>query len=163
MCSFLAPFYNVTNLISGSSYTTLNLYFMQAALIEMELNLNLKSQDVVIKEMAISMKQKFTMYWKNYYVILSLANVLDPTSKMDFVKFCFKKLYPNNYEEKVKQVKDNLYNLFNTYKNNMVASNSSLVNSSRNTLSHSSSGQPLNQTSFWKASFSNLIYIITLF
>jgi len=56
MCSFLTPFYNVTNLIYGSFYTTLNLYFMQAALIEMELNENLKSQDVVIKEMAISMK-----------------------------------------------------------------------------------------------------------
>jgi len=80
MCSFLSPFYNVTNLIFGSSYTTSNLYFMQAALIEMELNANLNSQDLVIKEMVIPMKQKFAKYWNNYFVILSFANVLDPTS-----------------------------------------------------------------------------------
>jgi hypothetical protein len=86
MCAFLAPFYNITNLISGSSYTTSNLYFMQVALIEMELNvnLNLNSEDDVIKDMAIKMKEKFDKYWSEYSTTLAFGNILDPTSKLDF-------------------------------------------------------------------------------
>ena len=34
MCTFLAPFYHITNLIFGSSYSTSNLYFMQVYGIE---------------------------------------------------------------------------------------------------------------------------------
>lgn len=33
ICNCLAPFYNITNLIFGSSYITSNLYFMQVTLI----------------------------------------------------------------------------------------------------------------------------------
>jgi hypothetical protein len=163
MCAFLAPFYNITNLISGSSYTTSNLYFMQVALIEMELNvnLNLNSEDDVIKDMAIKMKEKFDKYWSEYSTTLAFGNILDPTSKLDFLNFCFKKLYPSDYEDKVKKVKDDLYHLFDAYKNNMIATNSSFASSSRNTHSHSS-GQPLSKTSFLKAGFCNLIYVITL-
>ena len=38
MCAFLAPFYQITNLISGSSYPTSNLYFLQVYSIEKKLN-----------------------------------------------------------------------------------------------------------------------------
>ncbi|GAU39188.1 hypothetical protein TSUD_147960 [Trifolium subterraneum] len=100
MCAFLAPFYNITNLISGSSYTTSNLYFMQVALIEMELNVNLNSEDGVIKDMAIKMKEKFDKYWSEYSTTLAFGNILDPTSKLDFLNFCFEKLYPSDYEDK---------------------------------------------------------------
>ncbi|XP_058749528.1 zinc finger BED domain-containing protein RICESLEEPER 2-like [Vicia villosa] len=144
ICNFLAPFYNITNLISGSSYTTSNLYFMQVALIEMELNRNLKSQDEVVKDMAKRMKEKFDKYWSECSITLALGNVLDPTSKLDFLNFCFKKLDPIGFEDKVDKVKDGLYDLFDAYQNNMVA-----TSSSRNTQSHSF-GQPLGKTSFLK-------------
>jgi len=75
---------------------------------------------------------------------------------MEFVNFGFKELYPSDYEDKVKQVKEDLYHLFNAYTNNMVAANTFLASSSRNTHFHSSSGQPLNKTTFMKASFSNI-------
>ncbi|KAK2436004.1 zinc finger BED domain-containing protein RICESLEEPER [Trifolium repens] len=149
ICNILAPFYNITCLISGSSYTTSNLYFMQVAFIEMALNKNLNSEDEVIKDMTKRMKDKFDKYWSEYSVTLSLGNVLDPTSKLEFLKFCFKKLYPNNYEDKIKKVKDGLHDLFDEYKKDMVPTSSSLDSSSRNTQSHSV-GQSLKNTSFFK-------------
>ncbi|XP_019241756.1 PREDICTED: zinc finger BED domain-containing protein RICESLEEPER 2-like [Nicotiana attenuata] len=42
---FLEPFYETTNLISGSSYPTSNLYFMQVWRIECMLNENLNNED----------------------------------------------------------------------------------------------------------------------
>ncbi|KAK2386813.1 zinc finger BED domain-containing protein RICESLEEPER [Trifolium repens] len=148
ICNILAPFYNITCLISGSSYTTSNLYFMQVAFIEMALNKNLNSEDEVIKDMTKRMKEKFDKYWSEYSVTLSLGNVLDPTSKLEFLKFCFQKLYPNNYEDKIKKVKDGLHDLFDEYKKDMVPTSSSLDSSSRNTQSHSV-GQSLKKTSFF--------------
>ena len=62
MCAFLAPFYHITNLISGSSYPTSNLYFMQVYGIEKKLNENLYSEDEVMKDMATRMKVKFDKY-----------------------------------------------------------------------------------------------------
>ena len=81
MCAFLAPFYQITNLISRSSYPTSNLYFLQAYSIEKKLNENLYSEDGVIKDMAARMKVKFDKYWSEYSVTLALGCVLDPRSK----------------------------------------------------------------------------------
>ena len=72
MCAFLAPFYQITNLISGSSYPTSNLYFLQVYSIEKKLNENLYSEDGVIKDMTARMKVNFDKYWGEYSVTLSL-------------------------------------------------------------------------------------------
>lgn len=73
------------------------------------MNINLKSQDDVIKYMANGMKEKFDKYWSEHSITLALGNVLDPTSKFDLLNFCFKKLDPSGYEDKVKKVKNGLY------------------------------------------------------
>ena len=95
MCAFLAPFYQITNLISrssyptsnlifGSSYPTSNLYFLQVYSIEKKLNENLYSEDGVIKDNAARMKVKFDKYWSEYSVTLALGCVLDARSKLNF-------------------------------------------------------------------------------
>ena len=75
ICKFLSPFYTITNLMSGSSYPTSNLYFLQVWRIECLLNENLESEDSVISDMCIKMKQKFDKYWKEYSITLSLGVV----------------------------------------------------------------------------------------
>jgi len=54
------------NLISGSSYPTLNCYFMQVWKIECLLQENAKSDDLTIKDMSLSMMNKFSKYWDHY-------------------------------------------------------------------------------------------------
>ena len=115
MCAFLAPFYQITNLISGSSYPTSNLYFLQVYSIEKKLNENLYSEDGMIKDMAARMKVKFDKYWGEYSVTLALGCVLDPRSKLNFLSFCYKRLYPYDHQEKVNRVNEALYKLFAEY------------------------------------------------
>ena len=115
MCAFLAPFYHITNLITRSSYPTSNLYFMQVYSIEKKLNENLYSEDEVIKDMTVRMKVNFDQYWSKYSITLTLECVLDPRSKLNFLSFCYKRLYPYDHQEKVNKMKEALYKLFVGY------------------------------------------------
>lgn len=63
MCAFLKPFVVITNLISGSSYLTTNMYFMQISKIETLLKQHVESNDLLIQDMAERMLHKFDKYW----------------------------------------------------------------------------------------------------
>ena len=52
----------ITNLISGSSYTTANKHFSQIAKIEILLRKNLIHDDAMIQDMAVWMLSKFDKY-----------------------------------------------------------------------------------------------------
>lgn len=74
----LPPFAEMKNLVSGSSYPTVNLYFMQVSEIECWLRANETSDDETIFQMVEIMKLKFDKFWEEYSDILSIAAVLDP-------------------------------------------------------------------------------------
>ncbi|KAI5431583.1 hypothetical protein KIW84_035679 [Lathyrus oleraceus] len=100
ICEFLEPFYEIINLISGSSYPTANLYFMKVWKVQCILEKHQKSIDKVIKDMSDNMKMKFDKYWKNYSVVLAFGAILDPCLKDKFLKvprgskFSFEQLNP---------------------------------------------------------------------
>ena len=88
------------------------------------MNENLHSEDEVIKDMATRMKLKFDKYWRKYFVTLALGCILDPRSKLNFLSFCYKRLYPYDYQEKVNRVKGALYKPFVEYTKYGAASSS---------------------------------------
>ncbi|XP_052117558.1 zinc finger BED domain-containing protein RICESLEEPER 2-like [Arachis duranensis] len=88
MCEFLEPFYETTNLISGSSYPTSNL-----------------------------MKMKFDKYWKDYSTVLAFGTILDPRLKLKFLRFCYKKLDPSTFELKANEVLEKFKRLYGEYIN----------------------------------------------
>ena len=114
---FLLPFYDTTNLISGTSYPTSNLYFLQVWKIECVLRENLSSEDEVIKAMAGKMWGKFNKYWDEYSVTLALGAVLDPRMKTTSLTYCYSKIDPKTCDGKVEYVKSKLYKLFENYAN----------------------------------------------
>lgn len=73
--------------------------------------------------MASKMRVKFEKYWACYCTTLALGSVLDPKGKLKYLTFVYKKLYPQNYKEKVKCMKDALYKLFADYERGGVVSN----------------------------------------
>ncbi|XP_057795202.1 zinc finger BED domain-containing protein RICESLEEPER 2-like [Salvia miltiorrhiza] len=152
ICEFLEPFYTITREISGSSYPTSNLYFMQVAQIEMKLNEFAGSTDEVIKDMALRMKKKFDKYWEDYCATLVFGSILDPNSKLKFLTFCYKILYPQDYEGKVKKIRDLLYKLFGEYDKIEIASRCPTI-TPRETLPQS---QPHASTSRSSLSFLDL-------
>nr|GMD74426.1 zinc finger BED domain-containing protein RICESLEEPER 2-like [Ipomoea batatas]GMD89726.1 zinc finger BED domain-containing protein RICESLEEPER 2-like [Ipomoea batatas] len=131
MCAFLYPFYAITNLISGSSYPTSNLYFLQVWKIECLLLDNLESEDEVVKDMAMNMKLKFDKYWDEYSVILAMRAIFYPRLKLQFVEYCYKMLNPLTCQVKVECIKNKLYMLYDEYKKKSVGSSSSRVSTSQ--------------------------------
>ena len=122
LCCLLKPFYNITNLISGSSYPTSNLYFGEIWTIECLLKSYLTSEDPLIQNMTIKMKEKFDKYWSEYSVILAFATILDPTKKLKFVNYAYSKLDPFTSENKSKSGKMKLEKLYAEYVNNEIHS-----------------------------------------
>ncbi|XP_050891095.1 zinc finger BED domain-containing protein RICESLEEPER 2-like [Lathyrus oleraceus] len=115
ICEFLEPFYEITNLISGSSYPTANLYFMQVWKVQCILEKHQKSIDKVIKDMSDNMKMKFDKYWKNYSIVLAFGAILDPRLKDNFLKFCYTTLDASTSEGKLKNVMDKFKGLYEEY------------------------------------------------
>jgi len=112
ICRFLMPFYDITCLISATSYPTSNLYFLQVWNIQRMLMENVDDEDGVIKNMAELMMLKFQKYWDEYSIVLAFGAILDPRMKLETLSFCFKKIDPLTWESKVEKIKGNLYNLF---------------------------------------------------
>ncbi|XP_027905838.1 zinc finger BED domain-containing protein RICESLEEPER 2-like [Vigna unguiculata] len=81
MCQFLEPFYDITNMIFGSSYPTSNLYFMEIWKIQLIIEENFLNEDVILKTMALNMKEKFQKYSKEYSIVLAFGDILDPRLK----------------------------------------------------------------------------------
>ncbi|EOA12330.1 hypothetical protein CARUB_v10007925mg, partial [Capsella rubella] len=69
ICEFLEPFDHITNLISGSTYPTFNLYFMQVWKINEWLISNSENQDEVIRNMIVPMRERFDKSFNILYII----------------------------------------------------------------------------------------------
>ena len=106
MCEFLKPFYTITNLISGSSYPTSNLYFGEIWRIELLLTSNLANKDLLIQSMCCRMKEKFDKYWSEYSVVLAFGAILDPTKKPNFLRYTYSRLDSSSHEEKLEGGKE---------------------------------------------------------
>ncbi|MED6136925.1 hypothetical protein PIB30_118492 [Stylosanthes scabra] len=125
ICEFLEPFYETTNLISGSSYPTSNLYFMQVWKIQSLLEKSQTSDVPVIMNMALRMKVKFDKYWKDYSIVLAFGAILDPRLKLKFLKFCYQKLDPSTSDVKTDEVLEKFKRLYEEYRNTFSGSTAS--------------------------------------
>ncbi|XP_010431052.1 PREDICTED: zinc finger BED domain-containing protein DAYSLEEPER-like [Camelina sativa] len=114
----LTPFAEMTNLISGSSYPTANLYFNQVWKIETWLKAQEYSYDDVICEMVKEMKEKFDKYWEDYSDVLALAAVFDPRLKFTYIEYCFNTLDASTSKARVDHLRKKLKKLFDVYKKN---------------------------------------------
>ena len=46
---------------------------------------------------------------------VTLGAILDPLMKFEVIQFCYSKINPFTYEEKINVLKDNMYKLFEEY------------------------------------------------
>ena len=118
ICELLRPFSEITDLISGSSYPTSNLYFNEVWKIECWLRAHANFSDPIICEMVKCMKLKFDKYWEEYSDILSIAAVFDPRLKFAYLEYCFSVLDQPSCKRRLAHVRSKIYKLFGAYKKN---------------------------------------------
>nr|KYP57990.1 Putative AC transposase [Cajanus cajan] len=71
ICKFLQPFYEITTLISGTSYPTSNLYFLQVWKIQCLLMGSVTGEDKVVRDMNHDFLHINIMYISNLFFFLS--------------------------------------------------------------------------------------------
>lgn len=71
---------------------------------------HMESEDNYINKMDA---QKFQKYWVDFSRIVAIAVILDPRYKIQFVDFCYKKLYGTNGSLEFTIIRDKLLFLIN--------------------------------------------------
>ena len=115
LSKFLKVFYDVTNIFSGTKYPTSNLYFHGVWKIQMHLKKEVESADWFINNILRQMQGKFDKYWAEYSPVLAMAIAFDPRYKLQFVEFCYKKLYEESFKVELNRVRGNLISLYEEY------------------------------------------------
>ncbi|KAJ8753935.1 hypothetical protein K2173_000189 [Erythroxylum novogranatense] len=93
---FLKQFYELTLRVSGSYYVTSNTYFSEISTVASNLDQMVNNNDLELSLMASNMKRKRDKYWGNIEkanMFIYIAAILDPRSKLEYVKFAFQQLY----------------------------------------------------------------------
>ncbi|XP_048229561.1 zinc finger BED domain-containing protein RICESLEEPER 2-like [Ricinus communis] len=89
LIKFLKKFYDATCKLSGTLYSTSNLYFPEVIKILKELDTSKIIKDSELSQMTIEMRGKFDQYWGSLdkmNVMLFVAVVLDPRCKLKYLK-----------------------------------------------------------------------------
>ena len=95
-------FYELTQKVSGSNYVTANNFFEEICNVYCLLRDWQLSGDVVLGEMTKRMQDKYDKYWGNIEKmnkLLYVAVVLDSQNKLEFVEYCFKRMYASEEAE----------------------------------------------------------------
>lgn len=111
----LEIFYNLTTLLSGTSYPTANLFYRGFCDIKDILDKWKYSDDVTIKIMAFAMSEKFEKYWKKSNSALAVASFLDPRYKKKLIEFYMRKFHGDIYQIYVDEFVALLRKMFQHY------------------------------------------------
>ncbi|OWM74551.1 zinc finger BED domain-containing protein RICESLEEPER 2-like [Punica granatum] len=111
---FLGVFFEITSLFSGIKYPTANLFFPSTFKAYLMLKEFSDGTDEDLGPMSLGMLMKFEKYWFEFSVILSIAVILDPRYKLEFVDWSYRKLYGSQSSE-FQTVRDKLFSFYEEY------------------------------------------------
>jgi hypothetical protein len=113
----LKKFYDLTELLSGTSYPTTNLFYRGFCEIKELLDKWRISEEPTIKIMAMAMIAKFEKYWKKSSTVLAVASFFDPRYKRRLIEFYLKKFYGDMYQQQIEDFLSVLKKLYQFYAN----------------------------------------------
>ncbi|XP_016510530.1 zinc finger BED domain-containing protein RICESLEEPER 1 [Nicotiana tabacum] len=95
VCKLVGHVYTAAEVLFMSKRPTAGLYFHNLNKLRFNLMKEFVSSDEFVRNLANIMLKKFDEYWKNIYLVLALATIMDPRYKVKYLDFCFLK-YENN-------------------------------------------------------------------
>jgi hypothetical protein len=116
--NFLKIFYDATLTFSSSLHVSANRFFRKLVKIHSALASWIQGEDVVLKNMAVSMKSKFDKYWcdENINYLLFVAIYLDPRYKLEYPDSCFGWMYGAEKAKTIVAKLELIGKLFDHYK-----------------------------------------------
>jgi len=120
----------VTQLFSGTSFPTANIYFPKVFQVRLAFIRWLHDPNVVIRAMAQKMLDKFLKYWDVIHGILGIACVLDLKFKLKMVEVCYRSIFDFDIDDKVDMIKYICYALFYEYQETYKQLKASIPNAS---------------------------------
>ena len=115
VCTFLEKFAAATELLSGSSYPTPNLYFHELWKIKLAMDVESSHEDQDIAAMVKKMQDKFMKYLEISYLSFCIPVVLDPRFRYEFADFRMTQFFGAEALPKLEIVKSTLRRLFREY------------------------------------------------
>jgi Domain of unknown function (DUF4413) len=130
VCKVLEVFLDASNLFSGTSYLTVNLFLVEIFRVKKEISNAYASDDIFLKNMSVPMYEKFEKYWGEIGVLMSIASILDPQFKLVSLYWTFERLYPmSELDSRVKEVTNQLKSLYEKYSKAFMTARTATSNS----------------------------------
>ncbi|CAJ2676949.1 unnamed protein product [Trifolium pratense] len=123
ICEFLMLFYELTTIITQSTYPTSLDHLDKFCGIKFLLKKMMLSEDDKIRDMASKMFNEYDKYFSEYSMILAFGCVLNPCLKFESLEYVYERLGHDTETVKamVSNVRKALYTLFNEYANKVAS------------------------------------------
>ncbi|KAG8656264.1 hypothetical protein MANES_04G111500v8 [Manihot esculenta] len=115
LCTYLKLFYDAACILTGPTYPPANAFYHEVSKIQLELTHAAISQDPFVSNLTKPLKEKFDQYWRDCFLVLAIAVVMDPRFKMKLVEFSFSRIFGEDAGMWIKIVDDGIHELFLEY------------------------------------------------
>ncbi|CAN0872431.1 Putative AC transposase [Linum grandiflorum] len=115
ICKNLEIFKTISERFSGNKYPTANLFFPRICELKLKLIEWKLDSDSIIVAMAERMSAKFSKYWTDIHLLLTMAVVLDPAYKLELIDYYWVKFGCSDSSLEPDNVKAAVYNLVREY------------------------------------------------
>ena len=113
---FLEGFLDVTKVCSDYKYPTSNFYIKEVWRIRALLMYESVDSNDTLKQLTNEMQKKFNKYCSQCNILLIIASILDPRSKLIFIKFCYQMTFDvKESKKKIDDIRACLYKFYNEY------------------------------------------------
>ncbi|KAJ0006949.1 hypothetical protein Pint_30170 [Pistacia integerrima] len=115
LCIYLRSFFDAANIVTSPIYPTASAFYHEVSKIQLELTQAAMSEDPFVSYLTRPLKEKFNEYWRECFLVLAIAVVIDPRFKMKLIEFSFSRIYGEDAETWIKVVDDGIHELFDEY------------------------------------------------
>ncbi|CAL5393544.1 unnamed protein product [Camellia sinensis] len=116
ICKLVDKMHKVAKMLFETKYPTASIYLGNLQELRMSLTREASSSDSFISAVAEKMLKQFDEYWKDMYLVLALATVMDPQCKMKYIEYLsMKDEGGNNVTSQVSTILKAICTLFDDY------------------------------------------------
>ncbi|XP_057533962.1 zinc finger BED domain-containing protein DAYSLEEPER-like [Amaranthus tricolor] len=115
LCTYLKLFLDASAILTTENYPTADTFFLEAYTVLRKLAFGSLDKDPFISHFAKPLYDMFYRYWKDCYVDLTMAVVMDPRYKLRLVEHCFLKIFGNDFNTAFNAVMKRIYDLYFEY------------------------------------------------